>query len=422
MSDPIEQLEHAAWKSFLVRLRDAQGQDEASELIDQLTDILRRPREHPEYAKITGADGARLIEIGIRSKFPPYRTPYRSPNVSLLFWFVTMKHPAFVDAVEQHYEACDDNLRFYPLTILAAQGTEEAAEAMGRLVRAHGFPKHTAQRLFWELSRHVHYVPNLMPRMLTDTERHIADVTNLINQALEADLLSPADIETCADLIRTRVRELLGHVLPLQQADGIKWCFDEDYTEDAMKLGPWLDLLGHLSCEEALLEELGALQDPYLVVCTMGTLFKWDRVPNATQLDRVAREPTQRSNLFRVLKGADRLDLFPEQYMTFEAFAANDMARWIVDDTAEPPETLELKGVFAVASEESGEVVYSCLWRFEMDGDAYAGVSGAYDRDDLAAPLFGSDTFSNFAAWDSATPEEHLGGVAQTLGRWRRCR
>jgi hypothetical protein len=67
---------------------------------------------------------------------------------------------------------------------------------------------------------------------------------------------------------------------------------------------------------------------------------------------------------------------------------------------------------------ENGEVVHF-LWRFTGEsGKEIAGVSGPYAVDAGHRPVSGGDTFSNFAAWESATPEQHLQAVLSTLTRW----
>ena len=114
-------------------------------------------------------------------------------------------------------------------------------------------------------------------------------------------------------------------------------------------------------------------------------------------------------------KLAPALPLVEEQ-ATFEAFAASHMAEWLryPMELDREPERLELAATVRGANDD-GERQW-CLWKFTGDkGVEYAGVSGPYPLPAPVGPLEGSDVFSNFAEWDSATPEQHLESVLETL-------
>jgi hypothetical protein len=130
-----------------------------------------------------------------------------------------------------------------------------------------------------------------------------------------------------------------------------------------------------------------------------------------------------RAYLHRALEGLGRLDLFPAEHASFEAFAAAHMASWLAypSELGEEPELLRLEATLRGATTD-GERQW-CLWRFAgSDGQELAGVSGPYELEPRAGPLEGSDTFSNFAEWGSATPEQHLESVLATLQDWRLAR
>ena len=126
-----------------------------------------------------------------------------------------------------------------------------------------------------------------------------------------------------------------------------------------------------------------------------------------------------RAGLFGSLELIQRLERFPAQFRNLEAFAACDMVRWLCYPAELGYEPTRLQAEARVTSAvEAGDVVHF-LWRFTGDKDEeYAGVSGPYPADAGDQPVAGGDTFSNFTAWQSATPEQHLQGVLDTLTRW----
>ena len=61
--------------------------------------------------------------------------------------------------------------------------------------------------------------------------------------------------------------------------------------------------------------------------------------------------------------------------------------------------------------------------RIERILSAPGSASGPYDQDAIDNPtpdtVTSSDVFSNFEAWEDATPEEHLNDVLETLSNWQ---
>ena len=64
-------------------------------------------------------------------------------------------------------------------------------------------------------------------------------------------------------------------------------------------------------------------------------------------------------------------------------------------------------------------VVY--VWRFRTGDEPWlAAISGIYPASPPEGPISGSDTFSRFAPWDSASAEEHALAILEHLAEWRR--
>jgi hypothetical protein len=169
-----------------------------------------------------------------------------------------------------------------------------------------------------------------------------------------------------------------------------------------------------------VLEQATAFEDPYLLsVVILGFLRRGLDPPRET-VRAAAASHVVRAAVYRVLDSFGRLDLYPSEQATFEAFAAAHMAQWLShpSELGFEPERLELAATLRGMNDE-GERQW-CLWKFEGDdGVMYAGVSGPYALVSPVRPLEGGDVFSNFSEWESATAEQHLASVLETLRDWR---
>jgi hypothetical protein len=116
----------------------------------------------------------------------------------------------------------------------------------------------------------------------------------------------------------------------------------------------------------------------------------------------------------------DREDLFPKKFATWEAFAASDMARWLIYPTelGREPDQIEL-GHTEWLDKKRKLAMY--VWKFRSAKEPWlAGVSGPYKLSGTPCPAHGPLTFSCFDEWDSATPQKHLekcAGSANEIGK-----
>src|SRR5690554_5086090 len=136
MRELIDQLDNAAWKELLLGILAAK--DDATPLIDQLAAMLRRGRVEDRFGRISARDAARLIQIGMLTKFPPHPFSEWYANSELLFWFVTLRHPVLARAVFERYAQCPEPLKPYALTIVAAQPDEGAVKILEEIVAGFG--------------------------------------------------------------------------------------------------------------------------------------------------------------------------------------------------------------------------------------------------------------------------------------------
>jgi hypothetical protein len=356
------------------------------------------------------------------TKFPSTRQTWKTPAHDILFWFVTMKWPPLVGKIAEHFASADDDVRLDALTILAAQHTEEAMRTLGALVERHGLPTKMYARLWWELNASYAFADHLLPQLVLRAGRYLPAVVDFVNVAHERGTLSPAKLTPALPLIEREVAERLPNVLTRQRREGgRRWQFEDEYVQASHEFGAYLDLLSLIpGGSPQLLEQATAFSDPHLLSVVIMGLLRRGAEPPREVVRAAAASHVVRPVVYRVLEGFGRLDLFPTHAATFEAFAAAHMAQWLrhPSELGYEPERLELAATLR-GTNDDGERQW-CLWRFEGDeGAAYAGVSGPYELAPRIGPLEGSDVFSNFAEWDSATPEQHLESVLETLHDWR---
>jgi hypothetical protein len=417
----ISALSNERWRSLLLPLLDA-DQKIRDAAVKELQSAVGKPQARDNPLWPSGSDALRLIEIGMTVKFPPNWRTWQTPAHDILFWFVTVKWPPLVDKIAEHFAAAGDEARLGALTILAAQHTEPALRTFGALIEQHGLPAKMYQRLWWELADSAAFADHLLPQLVLRAGRYMPAVTDFVNVAHERGTLSVAKLTPALPLIEREIAERLPTVLAQQRREGgTRWRFEEEYLKLSHELGARLDLLSLIpGGSTTVFEQATAFSDPYLLSVVIAGLLRRGLEPPREVVRAAAASHFVRRSVYRRLEAFGRLDLYPPEEATFEAFAAAHMAEWLAypSELGYEPERLELAATLRGTNDE-GERQW-CLWRFEGDGGAvYAGVSGPYDLAPPVGPLNGGDVFSTFAEWDSATPEQHLASVLETLRDWR---
>ena len=147
--------------------------------------------------------------------------------------------------------------------------------------------------------------------------------------------------------------------------------------------------------------------------------------PSATLLNRYAEDRETRKVLFEALASANRSELFPAKYLTWESLAEADLVAWLChpNELGAPPSELELVARLPPPDAPSPDLAYF-LFRYRMHEPHWAakdgwlaGVAGPYAT--AGAPACSAaGTFSRFEAFDSRTPEEHVAiAHATVLGK-----
>lgn len=144
--------------------------------------------------------------------------------------------------------------------------------------------------------------------------------------------------------------------------------------------------------------------------------------PQSALLDRYAADRETRKVLFDALDTANRRDLFPSKYLTWEMLAEADLVAWLChpNELGAPPSEIELVARLPEPGAASQDSAYF-LFKYRMHEPHWAakngwlaGVAGPYDT--AGEPrTHGRGTFSRFEAIDFRSPEEHVAIVHKSV-------
>jgi hypothetical protein len=204
---------------------------------------------------------------------------------------------------------------------------------------------------------------------------------------------------------------------PLQNSEDRDWMWDDEYQEPRSLAALVLDVLGHVVTPEAERGLVDALeyQDPRLKMFAVLGLVVHGKEPPHEPLKEIAQSSETRNWVYRGLAELDRLDLFPTEYATPEAFAEAEMVDWLTYPTQLGcvPDEIELMAVIPENHEAGAGESYVFRFRtlpphWAAKEGWMAGVAGPFLLVESPSPDPRGGTFSTFAGWDEYSPEEHL--------------
>lgn len=143
--------------------------------------------------------------------------------------------------------------------------------------------------------------------------------------------------------------------------------------------------------------------------------------PDAEDVYRLAAKPATRKLLFESLARSGRLDLFPDEYRTWEALAEGDLVYWLLhpNELGAAPDYMELMASVPAPPPDASLTYF--VFRFRMQPPHWAaksghmaGIAGPYDTSGEPVP-HAAGTFSRFEAYDSRTANEHVKVIHEAL-------
>jgi hypothetical protein len=382
---------------------------------DKGLDALEKQLDGRKLAK---ADALAIVRIVTEVAFPPMRFDWQDPMHELAFLLVENPHAATVAPLRAAYGTASDAVKRAALATFGAVATRAAAEAFIASIRDHGWPERVYPRVFTELHKLQKFGDVLFPELVLRAGRHFGAVTNMLVAALTSGALDPRriDLAPIAPHAVAALSSYLVHARKKQKTKGTRWRFAESYEQVRTTTGAWLDIAGHLAAKQLrpLLEQATKLRDPKLAAFAALSLVRRKHAVPAAVLERVAADHETRVMLYDYLDNLDALAKFPARWRTWDAFAAAEMAAWLMypSELGYVPEKIELMQTFAAGK----QTLY--VWKF-LDGKTWkAGVSGPYVLKGAPKPVWGASTFSQFARANSQTAEQHALAVLKTLAAW----
>jgi hypothetical protein len=417
----INALLNEKWKELLARQISSDPKEQRVANGELQTAINESHARRSKELWVNEKDIPRLIQIGMTMQFPFPRGVFASAEILVLDWFWHVQHPHVAPAVADFYANAQLRPKMSALVILVVQHTPEALTTLTRLIVQEGFPEHMRPRFFTELNNCSEFADLLLPQLLLHAGSQIGGIVDFINFLDARGKLHARHLRGMRELVEHRAKAALELIKQMQLTSGSRWRYEEAYQEASILLGAYLDLLGHIADSSIeILHAATALSDPRLLLIAAVALLKRGVEPSAAILETVAASHAVRLDLHRILMNLGRRDLFPQTFLSFEAFSASHMVSWLTypSELGYEPGFLELSATVRGITDE-GERQW-CLWKFADDeGKTYAGVSGPYELDASLESLAEGDAFSNFTPWEEATQEQHLASVLETLSDWR---
>jgi hypothetical protein len=233
--------------------------------------------------------------------------------------------------------------------------------------------------------------------------------------------------------LEERLLEIYGEqrakLLPAQRAQGTAWMWEEDYLEAQGIAGLALDILGYFPSSAVKSELRQALQyvDPKLKFFALAALVRLGERVEPRYAFEVAASREMRNWLYDRLEEHGRLDLFPLELRTQEAFAESNMVAWLTYPTelGREPDEIELMKIWSYDTGPPDGIIDYYLYRFRTypphwaaENDWMAGLAGPFLRKEAPSTKAYGGTFSKFEAWDGKTPEEHIEGILDVTQEW----
>lgn len=282
--------------------------------------------------------------------------------------------------------------------------------------------------LYW-LVRRPRHPEVVFPRLfsLRRFPEVSSEIDDVVAAYLKAGLLSPRDLAAAPDVVKSLLKRfragyssLTGKARRAANAGRDGWWRAEKYQQQRHDMLALIELVGYLEDAnvQRQLEALATIADPRLgLAATAALLRQGHAVPDQT-IDALAADPETRVDLYGVLRGLDMTARFPQAHYTQPAFAESRMYTWLshAGELGRPADEIETMAAVELLDSPTKSSVRYFIVRFRAEGiDAsgeqwLAGVFGPCHPSDPPEDLSGL-AFSDFEAFDAATPAEHASRI-----------
>jgi len=363
--------------------------------------------------------------------FPPRIMDWKDSAGDLVEAAAESPWPEYIPVVVEHYPLYPKGAKTEALRLLAKLPQREAAVAFMDLLRCHARQGDIPHLITMPLRSDPRHADVFFPEILsyTDIEAFRWDINLLLLSYLEEGLVAPETVSGYGESILESYTDYESKLMPVQQAEGIAWIWEQSYQDLRDTACLYLDLLGFFvapSAKEAVRRAF-SFADPRMVFFAVRACVQRGEDVDPTHLFNVAASAEMRNWLYNELDRLGKLSLFPHQFATQAAFAESNMVGWLIFPTelGRAPDEIELMHVSTFDTQEEEGLVDHYVFRFRTlephwaakDG-WMAGVSGPFIQKNAPSTRAYGDTFSRFDAWESKTAEEHLRANLDNLDNW----
>jgi hypothetical protein len=413
--------------------------------IDRIVKRLRSPAldVRVEAAnRLLWLAGSRLpVKEGIKAltaaagTFPPLRYDSQDASASLLRAVHDDPYPDYIPVIARLYSQYSERARPFALRILSQLHDRCAAEALVTLVETHGWPKDCNVRVTLSFSKSPRHAEVLFPSLLRSTRGSDGEyeMYSLCREYCRAGLLDRAQLRGLVDPLMEAYRPRKAHLVPAQRSEGVGWMWEQDYQVARRMASVVLDLFGFVDAPEArneLPEALG-YRDPRLKTSAICSLLRQGETVDPRHFDDAAASHETRNSLYDSLTDLGKVELFPQRFLTQEAFACSEMVNWLCSPNrlGREPDGIELMKTTSIRVGEPDEFIDYYVFRFRTFPPHrtaatgwMAGFSGPFLRRESPTTHSYGATFSGLEPWDSKTPEQHVGSNSTLLEEWHKIR
>lgn len=367
---------------------------------------------------LTLNEGLKLLEAAKR-EFPKSKFEWKDISAELIDLCANSPYNEYIVKLENIYEELNPNAKISALNFLARYENEQALISYLKLLEK------DYDKLMGLPSGSLNSSPRsgniLFPKLLkyADNKDMAVDIYMVLLTYFNNDLIGEEQIKGFKAMIVDDIVDMANKVMKYDIKNSKDVWKDDEYLELRYNAGVYFDVAGYINSPEIViaLRNIMQVKDMKLKMFAAISLLKWGRTISEEDALEIAADSEVRNWFYINLEMLEKADIFPEKYKNQKCFAESNMVDWLVYPTelGRVPDYIELMNIFNNEEEEY------YLFRFKCDNDEdgwMAGVSGPYDKNEIPTTSAGGYTFSHFEKWESKTPEEHLKGIVDNIGKY----
>ena len=433
----------ASMMSLVGALAQSGGEGDGSgmkRIIDGLKSDVSDERENAAKALdelgkkgLSQEEGLLALRAAV-DKFPPREREWKESAADLVWAVEKQPREAYIPVVLELFPKYTSRAKTAALSLLSKTESRSAANAYMTVLRAYARTGTIEWFPLAGFGGNPRDADVLFPELLdyASIEGLEWDVYATCLQYFQSGLLATEQMLPQAKRVLASYQPRAVKLFPAQQEDGVAWMWEDEYQKSRNIAGLLLDLMGYFPEQEVETALRNALRysDPHLKCYALLSLVRLGKSVTKRDVLEVARSAEMRNCLYSGLGGLDRLDLYPEEFRTQEAFAESTMVTWLAYPTelARAPDEIELMAVFESVpqeGEQEEEAIEYYVFRFRVrpegsdaEGSWMAGVAGPFLKKEKPSTRSYGGTFSKFTSWDGKTAREHLEDILGVLEKW----